>query len=205
MKESSAPAVRRRLNHAERREKILEAAAKVFIEKGYKACTMADLVFASGLSVGGFYHYYRDKAELLCDLMQSGCAYRYDSMTAFRAAHPDMPEKEMIAEMFLDKLLDDNPQKRIYMMFLGEMKGDSALEGLYERIVVKSRDEFDAFCEAAGMRMLKRLNTDFFMAMLNSLYLGIDRLGLHGVLSRHRDLLKMMLIDHMNEEERTHE
>lgn len=46
------------------KEKILFIAFKTFLNQGFKNTTMNDLVKASGLSKGAFYHYYTNKIEL---------------------------------------------------------------------------------------------------------------------------------------------
>jgi len=53
------------------RTRILDAALRVFAEKGYHGATIADVVRVSGLSVGAIYTWYRGKDELflaVCDL-----------------------------------------------------------------------------------------------------------------------------------------
>ncbi len=47
------------------RDRILEAAARVFAEKGYHSSTIADVVRESGLSVGAIYTYFSGKDELI--------------------------------------------------------------------------------------------------------------------------------------------
>jgi AcrR family transcriptional regulator len=52
------------------RERILDAATRVFAEKGYHSSTIADVVRESGLSVGAIYSYFTGKDELIrltCD------------------------------------------------------------------------------------------------------------------------------------------
>jgi len=49
---------------ADTRDQILTTAFKLFFEKGYKEVTMSDLVKATGLSKGAFYHYFSSKEEL---------------------------------------------------------------------------------------------------------------------------------------------
>jgi TetR/AcrR family transcriptional regulator, transcriptional repressor for nem operon len=49
---------------ADTRDQILTTAFKLFFEKGYKEVTMNQLVSASGLSKGAFYHYFSSKEEL---------------------------------------------------------------------------------------------------------------------------------------------
>lgn len=46
------------------RDQILTTAFKLFFEKGFKEVTMNELVKATGLSKGAFYHYFSSKQEL---------------------------------------------------------------------------------------------------------------------------------------------
>jgi len=54
------------------RARIIDAAVRVFSEKGYHSSTIADVCQASGLSVGAIYTYFASKDELFrhsCDLI----------------------------------------------------------------------------------------------------------------------------------------
>jgi AcrR family transcriptional regulator len=53
----------------ERRRQILDAARRVFIEKGYQSATMSDVARAAGLGKGTLYWYWRSKEDILYDLM----------------------------------------------------------------------------------------------------------------------------------------
>lgn len=48
-----------------RRNEIIETARAVFAERGFAATSMADLVRATGLSMGGLYRYFPSKADLV--------------------------------------------------------------------------------------------------------------------------------------------
>ncbi|WP_371156450.1 TetR/AcrR family transcriptional regulator [Jannaschia sp. 2305UL9-9] len=56
---------RRRLAPETRREAILDAAQALFDQKGWDAVTVADILDASGLSKGGFYHHFAAKEDVL--------------------------------------------------------------------------------------------------------------------------------------------
>lgn len=47
------------------KNKIINAAAKLFSEKGYEETTMQDIMLLSGLSKGAIYHYFKSKQEIL--------------------------------------------------------------------------------------------------------------------------------------------
>ena len=53
----------------ERRSQIMEAAMKVFTQKGYSSARMDDIVEASGLSKGAIYHHYEGKKEIFLALI----------------------------------------------------------------------------------------------------------------------------------------
>ena len=54
----------------ERRRQIMDAALKVFAEKGLAAAMMSDIAAASDLSYGLIYHYFHDKEELFITLVE---------------------------------------------------------------------------------------------------------------------------------------
>lgn len=53
-----------------RREQILEAAVKVFAEKGFRAAKMQEVANAAGISNGTVYNYFRSKDEVLLALLE---------------------------------------------------------------------------------------------------------------------------------------
>jgi TetR/AcrR family fatty acid metabolism transcriptional regulator len=52
-------------NEPEKRRAILHAAVKVFAERGYQGCRIADVARQAGVAYGLVYHYFRSKEELL--------------------------------------------------------------------------------------------------------------------------------------------
>jgi AcrR family transcriptional regulator len=62
------PALRAR--YEARRSEVVDAAAKLFAERGYDGTSISDLTNATGLAAGGLYHYIEGKDNLLiaiCD------------------------------------------------------------------------------------------------------------------------------------------
>src|ERR1700733_4066638 len=55
----------RRVQVAENRRAILEAASRLFRERGYESVTVAEIMKAAGLTHGGFYGYFTSKDELI--------------------------------------------------------------------------------------------------------------------------------------------
>ena len=54
----------------EKRRAILHAALRVFAEKGYHGCRIADVAQQAGVAYGLVYHYFRNKDELLESVLE---------------------------------------------------------------------------------------------------------------------------------------
>lgn len=52
------------------RERLLEAAARLFHERGYHATGIAAILSTSGVHAGSLYHFFTDKEALLCGVLQ---------------------------------------------------------------------------------------------------------------------------------------
>ena len=56
----------------ENREKILEAAARLFRERGFEEVGVADVMKAAGLTHGGFYGHFKSKDDLIAQATGGG-------------------------------------------------------------------------------------------------------------------------------------
>jgi AcrR family transcriptional regulator len=54
------------------RERILDAAAKIFREKGYSATRLADIATAAHTQAGSLYYHFDSKEQLLDDVLERG-------------------------------------------------------------------------------------------------------------------------------------
>ena len=68
--ESKGTSRRRSRPPRRRRQEILEAAAGVFHEKGYKATSIQDIADAVGILKGSLYYYITSKEDLLFEILQ---------------------------------------------------------------------------------------------------------------------------------------
>ncbi|MBQ1897257.1 MAG: TetR/AcrR family transcriptional regulator [Lachnospiraceae bacterium] len=85
----------------QKKQYIIDVAAKVFAEKGYKNVTMKDVVDACDISRGGLYLYYESTTELFIDVMKSQFESRED---------------------FTELISDDATAADILLLFLQEEK-----------------------------------------------------------------------------------
>ena len=66
---------------SEKRQGLLDAAEKLFCQQGYEKTSVQDILDATGLSKGGFYHHFASKDEVMTAL----CARRAERAAAFTA------------------------------------------------------------------------------------------------------------------------
>ena len=90
-----------------RREAILESAYDLFLEKGYEATTLSDIVGRSGGSLATLYEMFEGKPGLLRALVSDRCSAISEAID--RAVSADQPPREalrQIAEYMFDKIID---------------------------------------------------------------------------------------------------
>lgn len=79
----------REARKAANRGAILDAGQRVFIEIGFEACTIRDIVRESGLSPGTFYNYFESKEAVLAELIEELAGNIRERVRAARAAATD--------------------------------------------------------------------------------------------------------------------
>jgi TetR/AcrR family fatty acid metabolism transcriptional regulator len=86
----------------EKRRAILHAAVRVFAEKGYHGCRIADVARAADVAYGLVYHYFRNKDELLESVFAEQWAILLNALRAIDAGAGTAAEKieGMVAFVF---------------------------------------------------------------------------------------------------------
>lgn len=77
----------------EKRRAILHAAVRVFAEKGYHGCRIADVARSAGVAYGLVYHYFRSKEELLESVFAEQWAILVNALRAIDQGPGTAPEK----------------------------------------------------------------------------------------------------------------
>ena len=73
---------------AENRERILDAAARLFREKGFDGIGVADLMQGAGLTHGGFYGQFASKEDLAAQACARALAQSATKLDRSIAEHP---------------------------------------------------------------------------------------------------------------------
>jgi len=91
----------------QRIEQILLAALEVLIDHGYHAFTMREVAAQCSISVGNLNYYYRSKARLLADLIDSvwrGYEVEFDNILQGNGSHDPEQALEAVIRLILDDL-----------------------------------------------------------------------------------------------------
>ena len=104
-----------------RREQILTAARRCFIENGYHPTRMDDIAKAAGLSKGGVYFHFKSKQEVFNSLVDEEFA---ESMAFLKSVHAgDRPigeKMQRIGQHFLE-YFHQAPDAPRFFVVMGEM------------------------------------------------------------------------------------
>jgi TetR/AcrR family transcriptional regulator, fatty acid metabolism regulator protein len=90
---TARPAARGEGQEPEKRRLILHAAVRVFAERGYHGCRIADVARAAGVAYGLVYHYFRNKDELLESVFEEQWAIFIRALEAIDAGPGTAPDK----------------------------------------------------------------------------------------------------------------
>lgn len=106
-----------------RREQILDAARKCFVEKGYFPTRMEDIAKAAGLSKGGIYFHFEGKRQIFDSLVRQEYELSRDLLQKMGEAPVSYREMfEGVARYYLDHF-SQRPDYPRFFMVMGEMAG----------------------------------------------------------------------------------
>ena len=107
---------------ARNRERILDAAAKLFKEHGFDGTGVDAVMKAAGLTHGGFYGHFASKDDLVAEVCERALARSLDRWSALAAAGGDAPVSA-IAAHYLSAAHRDRPREGCLMAALGPEVG----------------------------------------------------------------------------------
>ncbi|MDA8108765.1 MAG: TetR/AcrR family transcriptional regulator [Betaproteobacteria bacterium] len=103
---------------AQNRERIVDAAAQLFRERGFEGIGVADLMKAAGLTHGGFYGHFGSKEDLMAQASARALARSLALWSKLAERAPDDPVAA-IASVYLTSRHRDNPGAGCLLAALG--------------------------------------------------------------------------------------
>jgi AcrR family transcriptional regulator len=134
---------RHRIGAAERRERLLDAALHVFLEKGYDGAAMREIAHQAGVTEGLIYHHFAGKRELLLALLQER------SPAAAVVGLGERPSKETLnaaLDDLLRRILDAfESDADILLLLFGQSMVDDEVADVWAEIVKESAAAISAY------------------------------------------------------------
>ena len=165
----------RAADHFDKRNAILAQAAELFARHGYDRASLAMIAQAAGVSKALVYHYWRDKEEMLFDVLAQHLQHLVEiARAAATPGRPPLAQLESLAFALLDAYRDADAVHRVQIACLPLLSPDrqEALRALERALVAEAAAivaEMHPRITSEGL-LLKPLTMSFF-AMLNWHYL----------------------------------
>lgn len=182
--------IRKRLSEKERKQQIQLAAKEVFLDKGFNDTTMDDIVKTSGMSTGGVYHYYKNKFDILYDIMEEGIEYRMEKNKIRNLERSDTID--FVCQILVDRVVDENEFKSLYAMFLKMKLKDSKISEMYNKLKPFNTKMLSSLFDEQDTAK-KIFEDDFLLSFINSLIMGYETLGEKETFIQNKEMIKNMV------------
>jgi TetR/AcrR family transcriptional repressor of nem operon len=102
---------RSREDTAATRKAIVRHAARLFRDRGIEAVSVADVMSAEGLTVGGFYRHFADKNQLVAEAIACASAEMREGHVESLEGVPPADVARMILERYLSREHCEHPER----------------------------------------------------------------------------------------------
>lgn len=160
------------------RERIIQAAAKLIIEKGVANTSLSDIASEVGISKGTLYYYYTTKGDLIFDISVRHMDHITNSIVSWINSGGRGQGAERVLQMVLETVLRSETRGYIHLYLIQE-----ALSGNHESLRERFTMEYNRWMALIeqGLRLILPEDTDF--ATLSRLFLAtIDGLLVQSLL-----------------------
>ena len=116
-------------NYGDKRRVILDRSAELFSEYGYDRASMNKIATACGVSKANLYHYYKDKDELLFDVIRFHLEHLLQVVNA--ADLPDLPPARRLQDLvtaLLEAYQDADAQHSVQISSMRFLSGERQTE-----------------------------------------------------------------------------
>ena len=107
-----------RLKPEETRQRIMDSAQRLFVERGYFNTVIPDIVSDSEISIGSIYHHFANKQDLAKALYQETLQTFLREMHSSTDHLTGVKNKLNAMVQFIYTLCEDNPIQMEYMLFM---------------------------------------------------------------------------------------
>ena len=140
------------------REKIIQATAKLIIEKGVANTSLADIADEVGISKGTLYYYYSSKGDLIFDISVRHMEHITNTIISWIEGQGTDPSAEGVLQMVAQTVLRSETRGYIHFYLVQE-----ALSGNQEPLRARFTQEYNHWLDLIeqGLRLVLPHETDF--------------------------------------------
>lgn len=183
-------------DHKEKtRGEIIEATSRLMREKGVDSVSVADVMKATGRTVGGFYHHFSTKEELVATSLKESFNEAHELITSNTIKDKtDASKVEGLITRYLSKQHRDTPSHGCTI---------AALSTDISRLSPEVRKQFSPLIDKwiASYQEVAETDEDTALLLVSAMVGAMQLSRMHGVKSKSDELLDRMkgiLIEMMN-------
>ena len=154
------------ININKTKQKILEAAEKMFSEKGYDAVSVEDITKAAGITKSNLFYYFEKKQDILYTLMEIKCD---KAMEHFMQDFNDKDKKVVKEDIFGRCALFVKENKDIFRIALFEFLKTNSGTNIILELPKKAFEEFEILFEFTKKDQLRLIATILRTVMFSSM------------------------------------
>ncbi len=135
--------------NAPKKEKLLDSASQLMLEKGYVATTIDQICADADVTKGSFFHYFKSKDDIGKEVVSRFASYVNEGMNKFTDTCGEDPLERIYG--YLDAAI----------MFAESPESKGCLVGMFTQEMSQSHPEIRTICEHAFDQMMEPLTKYF--------------------------------------------
>jgi AcrR family transcriptional regulator len=168
----------RHLPEQTRREQILSAARKCFIERGYHPTRMEDIASTAGLSKGGVYFHFDSKREVFDALVEEEFSRSVELLRKVSGSDTTIVEKMSVIASYYLEYFNTAPDAPRFFIVMGEMglRDEALAKKLLEMQTVFIEEASKLVDQGVREGILREVDSKAVGALLKAIIDGIEGL-----------------------------
>jgi TetR/AcrR family fatty acid metabolism transcriptional regulator len=176
----TGPVSRRERLKQEREERILEAAAAVFADKGFHQATIRDVAGLADVADGTIYNYFDNKFGLLVGIMAR--IAELERLSAELVEALDLDVQDFVVQAFADRLGRIEQGQEMLQAVLPEVFVNADLrEQFYQQYVLRISTLLEGYLQAqVELGHLRPVNVPLTVRLVQGMFVGLLVLRIFG-------------------------
>lgn len=155
-----------------KKQRILDAAVEVLKESPIEEATVRKIAAEAGLTTGAIYHHYKNKDELLFDVMRQSLQFTHRLAEAAKQETHPKRGKELVSEIVseVSKRLSKEDEQKLHVQLLSDVIAKKSgvrekYQSNYQDIINDTADLFDRCFEIQNQEHKKAIAAILVAAM----------------------------------------